>query len=160
MECGGEEWCEYPSLGPLAAYQVRLVTILPSDGVEDAIKCSICRTANAIEPHAGLFPSLPRPRKLLEYTCLSYQWGAEEPLADMKMIELNGSKFRARSNLHHFLLKARDCDMLGPSWIDAMSINQEDVAERNNQVKMMGLIYHSATSVLLWLGSLSSAHHV
>ncbi|QDS77955.1 hypothetical protein FKW77_001633 [Venturia effusa] len=37
-------------------------------------------------------------------------------------------------------------------WIDALCINQEDVAERNHQVNMMSSIYSGATLVLVWLG--------
>jgi hypothetical protein len=37
-------------------------------------------------------------------------------------------------------------------WIDAICINQEEVAERNHQVRMMSDIYKSAVFVLVWLG--------
>ena len=38
-------------------------------------------------------------------------------------------------------------------WIDAICINQDDVFERNHQVRLMGDLYRSATSVLSWLGA-------
>lgn len=37
-------------------------------------------------------------------------------------------------------------------WIDALCINQEDVAERAQQVKLMGRIYQRASAVKIWLG--------
>ena len=37
-------------------------------------------------------------------------------------------------------------------WIDALCINQEDGDERNAQVNLMGLIYRSAETVVVWLG--------
>lgn len=37
-------------------------------------------------------------------------------------------------------------------WIDAICIQQEDVDERNHQVRMMGRIYERAAFVLAWLG--------
>jgi hypothetical protein len=37
-------------------------------------------------------------------------------------------------------------------WIDAICINQEDLQERTNQVKMMGDIFENAFQVLVWLG--------
>ncbi len=37
-------------------------------------------------------------------------------------------------------------------WIDALCINQADVAERNAQVALMRRIYASATRVQVWLG--------
>jgi hypothetical protein len=40
-------------------------------------------------------------------------------------------------------------------WIDALCINQEDIAERNVQVQRMGNIYQTAKGVLIWLGEAS-----
>jgi hypothetical protein len=37
-------------------------------------------------------------------------------------------------------------------WVDALCINQINVQERNNQVAIMGKIFHHATKVLVWLG--------
>jgi hypothetical protein len=37
-------------------------------------------------------------------------------------------------------------------WIDAVCINQQDVTERSEQVKMMREIYERATEVIVWLG--------
>lgn len=37
-------------------------------------------------------------------------------------------------------------------WVDAICINQADVAERGSQVSMMGDIYASAGNVVIWLG--------
>ncbi|KAL2072428.1 hypothetical protein VTL71DRAFT_11771 [Oculimacula yallundae] len=39
-----------------------------------------------------------------------------------------------------------------PIWIDALCINQLDVAERNDQVQMMGSLYQSAQCVHSWTG--------
>lgn len=39
-----------------------------------------------------------------------------------------------------------------PLWIDAVCINQEDPAEKRAQISLMGEIYASAQSVLVWLG--------
>jgi len=37
-------------------------------------------------------------------------------------------------------------------WIDAICINQNDISERNNQVRQMGAIYSQASQVVVWLG--------
>ncbi|KAK0701573.1 heterokaryon incompatibility protein-domain-containing protein [Lasiosphaeria miniovina] len=37
-------------------------------------------------------------------------------------------------------------------WVDALCINQGDIAERNQHVRMMGQIYANATRVRIWLG--------
>jgi hypothetical protein len=39
-----------------------------------------------------------------------------------------------------------------PMWIDALSINQEDLTERAEQVQLMGRIYKSARIILAWIG--------
>ena len=38
-------------------------------------------------------------------------------------------------------------------WVDAICINQSDLKERSSQVSMMGLIYQSASSCHVWLGT-------
>jgi hypothetical protein len=38
-------------------------------------------------------------------------------------------------------------------WIDALAINQSDIPERNAQVPKMPLIYSTASTTLVWLGS-------
>ncbi|KAF2098866.1 hypothetical protein NA57DRAFT_56504 [Rhizodiscina lignyota] len=37
-------------------------------------------------------------------------------------------------------------------WIDAICIDQSNIAERNQQIKLMGNIYSDAVSVMVWLG--------
>lgn len=44
--------------------------------------------------------------------------------------------------------------MLGPYWIDALSIDQANKLERNHQVAQMGRIYSNAMAVYLWLGEM------
>ena len=59
-----------------------------------------------------------------------------------------------RDNLYDFLIEAyrRNPKGSGPIWIDAVSINQNDIAEKNVQVAMMGDIYKNAARVIAWLG--------
>lgn len=42
-------------------------------------------------------------------------------------------------------------------WIDAICVNQTDIAERNAQVAMMSRIYGQAQSVIVWLGAFGSS---
>ncbi|KAJ2982485.1 hypothetical protein NQ176_g1349 [Zarea fungicola] len=87
------------------------------------------------------------------FEALSYRWGDE--LAD-KPILLNGVEKTVKQNLSDallFLRNRRPCpDTL--YWIDALCINQDDVAERNEQVKLMRHIYFRASTVLVWLGKM------
>lgn len=36
-------------------------------------------------------------------------------------------------------------------WIDAVDINQDDIAERNAQIRLMKRVYESADSTVIWL---------
>lgn len=78
----------------------------------------------------------------LRYMCLSYVWG---PKDNGHTILVNGRRFLIRQNLHDFLHRARS--LLEPDefiWIDAVSINQNDIPEKNVQVQRMADIYSGA----------------
>ena len=103
-----------------------------------------------ILPGAGtLSLSLHNVVVLLDHTAVSYMWGATEP---SQTIFINGQRFVVRQNLHNFLHEMRRRGRRNLFWVDAICINQHDIAERNHQVRRMGSIYKSAKDVILWLG--------
>jgi hypothetical protein len=55
-------------------------------------------------------------------------------------------------NLHAALVALRDADEDVTLWIDQICINQEDNAEKESQVGLMGRVYSSASQVIVWLG--------
>ncbi|KAI1399222.1 heterokaryon incompatibility protein-domain-containing protein [Hypoxylon fuscum] len=112
--------------------EIRLITI-EEDEPSAAVRCTMS--------HASL-DQLPR------YQALSYVWG--DP-SDTIPISLSGSIFPVTVNLYQALIRLRSKN-LGPLWIDAICINQQDVPERNQQVLLMGPIYRRATRVVIWLG--------
>lgn len=83
------------------------------------------------------------------YDALSYVWGTEAPSHG---IEVNGEEFLVRSNLFDALEELRQTDRPSTLWVDSICINQDNAAERSQQVRMMGEIYSSATQVIVWLG--------
>ena len=88
------------------------------------------------------------------YRALSYVWGALAPHKD-RAIEINGSSFMVRSNLHDFLtMAARKQYMCEDTylWIDQICINQGDDVEKSYQVKYMAETYKAAEEVVVWLG--------
>jgi Heterokaryon incompatibility protein (HET) len=85
-----------------------------------------------------------------EYEALSYVWGGISTPGSN--IALNGIHLHITKNLAVALFHLRLPDMPRNLWIDALCINQSDVSERNEQVKMMGEIYSRAREVLIWLG--------
>jgi hypothetical protein len=121
------------------------------------------------DPHRLIECKIKPAKAGAAYTCLSYVWG---PPTQMRKILINGEPFAVRHNLWDFLdvasrpgprhsnvgLKKNE-----PSgfdfekatqalWIDALSIDQENLTERNRQVQRMGTIYSTAQRVVAWLG--------
>lgn len=88
-----------------------------------------------------------------KYRALSYTWGPKHPRTQ---ISVNGLAFSVTEGLASFLERARHLDWLlgspGYLWIDQITIDQDDLDEREAQVAFMGEIYNTAVEVLVWLG--------
>jgi len=120
---------------PLDAAQdcTRLVRIEPAHN-EAPIRCQLVPVK---------FSERPR------YEALSYMWGddsAKHP------IFINGKSFAVAKNLFDGLHFLRRCRTDGLFWIDAICINQDDLQEKNRQIRIMPHIYFRAKTVLVWLG--------
>jgi hypothetical protein len=89
----------------------------------------------------------------LDFEALSYTWGAESA---SHHVSINGLQFAIRPNLFHCLNELRLPTDVQTLWIDAISIDQANVAERNHQVRSMDRIYTYASVVRIWLGAPSS----
>ena len=92
------------------------------------------------------------------YITVSYVWGDE---TDRRTIMVDGHPARIPTSLNDLLSCYRKMCQSGrttwkyayfPLWADAVCINQDDVAERNSQVRIMGDIYRAATTTVAWLG--------
>jgi hypothetical protein len=84
-----------------------------------------------------------------KYKALSYMWGDER---GKQRIRINDAEFWITRNLHDALLHLRWRRETGLFWIDAICINQDDVQERNRQLRMMSHIFFRAEFVVVWLG--------
>lgn len=102
----------------------------------------------------------PELKTIHGYHALSYVWGEIDSAHE---IILNGWSCSIRKNLWSFFAHYQH-DELSPRylWVDALCIDQQNMAERNSQVTLMSEIYRSAQSVLVWLGpaDLNSDHAV
>lgn len=87
--------------------------------------------------------------RVAEYQALSYVWGDEN---QTRYVSCNGYSFTITLNLFQALWQLRESGNSKPLWVDAICINQKDVAERTAQVRIMGDIYSSASVTLTWLG--------
>ena len=86
------------------------------------------------------------------YHALSYCWGAPVADSSLKTIFVDGLLKKVQPTLYSFLKEMAAHDSRILVWIDAICINQNNVAERNQQVSIMADIYRSAESVYIWLG--------
>ncbi|KAL8637086.1 MAG: hypothetical protein Q9226_009162 [Calogaya cf. arnoldii] len=83
------------------------------------------------------------------YEALSYTWGKSP---DRHIIFVDGLHFPITPNLDLALSYLRKPDEPRVLWIDALCIDQENLAEKNHQVRMMQSIYSKASRVLIWPG--------
>jgi hypothetical protein len=85
------------------------------------------------------------------YEALSYAWGV---IDSFNLITVDHCPMRVRANLEtalrHLRYERRDRIL----WADAICINQEDDAERTQQVSQMAMIYSKASSTVIYLGDL------
>jgi hypothetical protein len=65
---------------------------------------------------------------------------------------LNGQRKSIRQNLAEAIRAIRMTDKVVPLWIDALSIDQNNLIERGIEVKRMARIYDSAMSVYSYVG--------
>lgn len=101
----------------LAASQIRLLQVL--EGESSSRICCTLTTYNVADA--------------APYIALSYTWGSED---DSQIVYINGAEFRVRKNLFDFLVVARRSLCHSLFWIDQICIDQDNVRERNHQVKL------------------------
>ena len=114
----------------------RLLRINPGrrNSFDDAVSCSLS-TFSLDDPPV--------------YETLSYTWGS---LRHTASVTVDAEEFLMTSNLATALRYLRDLSDGRWFWIDAICINQSDLHERNEQVKIMKSILEQAQSVRVWLG--------
>jgi hypothetical protein len=134
---------QYEPLNP-DNHEIRLVELAP--GSFDAplvIHLRLVTIPPGIEIHKdGALSAIE------DYEALSYAWGSEES----RTVQVDDKDMHIRVNLEHALRHLRYLNRKRVLWVDALSINQDDIAERNSQVALMRLIYSSASVVAIWLG--------
>ena len=131
-------------------WQIRLLELLPRDkpdSVRGKIRLIPGGDAKQIDPNYDVKQDADK----VAYYALSYTWGDSKVKQE---IQLDDKTFFVTANLYAFLWQWTP-DRDKPSffiWIDAISIDQENIKERNEQVKRMTSIYENAATGLIWLG--------
>lgn len=129
----------YPG-SALPKNHIRLMTLLPGEP-GDAIHITLTNTS--LPPKFD--PSTPL------YEALSYTWGNDK---DRRAIYVGRRKeiTTVTRNLGEALVFLRHPELPRLFWIDALCINQGDMAERSHQVVRMSDIYSRAIRVNVWIG--------
>lgn len=126
---------------PLKGSEIRYITLHAFDGS--------VKGRNWLEGVQGTLRQAPLEK--LDFTALSYTWG--DP-GETRTIRISGVPFRVTVNLAtclwHFATSPAYHGV--KLWVDAICINQGDLAERNAQVWRMKDIYAAAASVKAWIG--------
>jgi hypothetical protein len=103
--------------------------------------------------------SEPTSKPTSGYEALSYVWGAMNNLETAFVLSSETGHpssatdtLEIGENLALALRQLRRPDISRTLWVDAICINQEDIAEREAQVRRMGSIYSKASRVVAWIG--------
>ena len=154
------------SYRPLQPREIRVFTMQPSDNLADQIIGDLRTTLVLLSSYV---------ESKIPYTTLSYAWGPtyedDSHLSDFIVCE--GRRLKVTPNLKQALTRIRKLESnlsserqakgsMDPAesspatyhviWIDSLCINQADLVERSEQVRMMGYIFGRSSSLLIWLG--------
>ncbi|KAI1175099.1 HET-domain-containing protein [Nemania sp. FL0916] len=130
---------EIYSYRPLRPDEIRVIKLAPAEA-DAELRCELVHMHQVSE---GLFDSTPN------YIALSYTWGGDEKT---RSIMISDMELPITANLHEALVHLRNTHAPRFIWADAVCITQNDIPERNEQVKKMGQIYSYAAEVVIWLG--------
>lgn len=144
--------------------EFRILKLYPGDdGPDDVIRCEINHYESPRKDAASA----------VEYEALSWTWDDDaadqtdklaSDYAKLAIVDSVDSKQpdaikMIKSNLHAALKALRHRTQDRKLWVDYVCINQDNIGEKNNQVKMMSLIYGKAKNVCIWLGEPATDGH-
>ncbi|KAK3933541.1 heterokaryon incompatibility protein-domain-containing protein [Diplogelasinospora grovesii] len=126
---------------PLPDGSIRLLVLLPGRDADDPVRCQL---VDYTLRGSGDVPDL--------YEALSYVWGGPEKPGSIFIGPGFSHRLATTASLHAALLRLRGRTVKRVLWIDAVCINQDDRAEKANQIRLMAEIYCRASRVIIWLG--------
>jgi heterokaryon incompatibility protein (HET) len=121
---------------PLENSQIRLLRLYPGRGPN--IKCEIIHHNSKTE--------------FRYYEALSYSWGVPQLTRKIQCGVKEKKYVSVTENAYQALLRLRNPERPRDIWIDAVCIDQQNIAERNHQVGLMTKIYESASSTVVFVG--------
>jgi hypothetical protein len=117
---------------------IRLLRLYPSEDENAPIQC---RLFNYSLQESG--------KRTHPYDALSYVWGEPDKT---RPIFIKKHSLSVTLNLHEALLRLRHNSIERIIWVDAVCINQENIEEKEQQIRFMAKIYGQANRVVVWLG--------
>jgi hypothetical protein len=129
----GPSHYEYTDLNYTLGQEIRLCVVLPGEPA-DQLQCEMIHVNLEDEP---------------EYEAVSYTWASESGDATLSQsVNCGGNRYiSVTANCEAALRQLRKRGLKRRLWIDAISINQANINERNHQVGLMDRIYSRARSV-------------
>jgi Heterokaryon incompatibility protein (HET) len=128
--------------------------LIPSGEYTRMLILSRGKRNDPLEGNLELF-EVDSPLASKSYEALSYVWGPA-PSNGYRQITLSTGKgsgsLQLTASLYAALKRLRYTNRERYLWADQICINQEDLAERSQQVQFMNTIYKHANHVLVWLG--------
>jgi hypothetical protein len=118
--------------------EFRLVKLKPSTQFSSPVCCELVETQLRDHP---------------PYEAISYVWG--DPRAKAP-VHVEDAILHVTVNLECALRYLRWEHEARWLWVDAISINQKDINERNHQVRLMKDVYSCCTADLIWFGEASN----
>lgn len=121
--------------------EVRIVLVYPSINLSTGDQLPVCRlqTASLLDE--------PTPH----YEAVSYAWAERTGVAPIIINDQHRHQPASAVRVPQRLAPVEGSEPRR-LWIDAICINQSDVAERNQQVAMMGDVYRDSSQTLVWVG--------
>jgi hypothetical protein len=138
MDTGTYEYMSLPERD-----SIRLIVLQPSTNPDEPLRGSLMVTSLSACDY----------ELINSYTALSYVWGTS-PATVTLMLD-SAHKVTITATLAAALRDMRDARRPHHIWADAVCINQQDLAERNHQVSLMGAIYRTALHTVIHLGAAS-----
>ncbi|KAF5004805.1 hypothetical protein FDECE_8720 [Fusarium decemcellulare] len=132
---------------PLAEGQIRLLQLHPASQEQDQLRGELVVThLDDLPPRPERGPVQPiNAEKHVCFEAISYVWGNG---AFTESVVTSHGFISITATLASVLQRLRDQRQSRLYWADALCINQLDMAEKEVQVSLMGVIYSSAVRVL------------
>jgi hypothetical protein len=95
----------------------------------------------------------------IKYEAISYAWGDQKSTSTLRVTATTPSEFfKISPSVDTMLRYLRLPNQQRHLWIDALCINQDDLSEKDGQVRFMGDIYRQAQAIIIWVGPPTEAY--